>query len=55
MKRSWTRATGFSTAWTIAASRLSACMTWRASWLQVVVATVVVGEGPGSCRFSAER
>ncbi len=32
-----------------------ACMTWRASWLQVVVATVAVGEGFGSCRFSAER
>ncbi|MFC5040585.1 hypothetical protein [Ornithinimicrobium kibberense] len=36
-------------------SAIGACMTWRASWLQVVVATVVVGEGPGSCRFSAER
>jgi hypothetical protein len=30
----------------------TACMTCRASWLQVVVATVAVGEGSGSCRFS---
>ena len=39
---------------TMAVRRLRACMTWRASWLQVVVATVAVGEGSGSCRFSAE-